>query len=50
MKSGKAKQNGKEELGKTQKSKKSSNQGKSSKSTLPLKSTPPNTLDASSPP
>jgi hypothetical protein len=37
-KSGKAKQNGKEELGKAQKSK------KSSKSTLPLKSTPPNTL------
>jgi hypothetical protein len=36
MKSGKAKQNGKEELRKAQKSKKSSNQGKSSKSTLPL--------------
>jgi hypothetical protein len=39
-KSGKTKQNGKEELRKAQKSKKSSNQGKSSKSTLPLKSTP----------
>jgi hypothetical protein len=49
MKSGKAKQNGKEELEKAQKSKKSSNQSKSSKSTLPLKSTPPNTLNASSP-
>jgi hypothetical protein len=35
MKSGKAKQNGKEELKKAQKSKKNSNQGKSSKSTLP---------------
>jgi hypothetical protein len=43
-KSDKAKQNGKEELRKTQKSK------KSSKSTLPLKSTPPNTLNANSPP
>jgi hypothetical protein len=50
MKSGKAKQNGKEELGNTQKSKKSSNQGKTSKSALPLKSTPPNTLNTSSPP
>jgi hypothetical protein len=48
-KSGKAKQNGKEELRKTQKSKNSSNQGKNSKLTLPLKSTPPNTLNASSP-
>jgi hypothetical protein len=38
-----AKQNGKEELRKAQ------NQSKSSKSTLPLKSTPPNTLNASSP-
>jgi hypothetical protein len=36
MKSGKAKQNSKEELRKAQKSKKSSNQGKSSKSTLSL--------------
>jgi hypothetical protein len=44
MKSGKAKQNGKKELRKSQKSK------KSSKSTLPLKSIPPNTLNASSPP
>jgi hypothetical protein len=42
--SGKAKQNGKEELRKVQ------NQNKSSKSTLPLKSTLPNTLNASSPP
>jgi hypothetical protein len=42
-KSGKAKQNGKEELRKAQ------NQNKSSNSTLPLKSTPPNTLNASSP-
>jgi hypothetical protein len=47
-KSGKVKKNGKEELRKAQKSKKSSNQGKSSKLTLPLKSTPPNTLNASS--
>jgi hypothetical protein len=44
MKSGKANQNGKKELGKAQKSK------KSSKSTLPVKSTPSNTLNASSPP
>jgi hypothetical protein len=36
MKIGKAKQNDKEELKKAQKSKKISNQGKSSKSTLPL--------------
>jgi hypothetical protein len=50
MKSDKAKQNGKEELRKAQKSKKNSKQSKSSKSTLPLKSTPPNTLNASSPP
>jgi hypothetical protein len=35
MKSGKAKQNGKEELRKAQKSKKNSNQGKTSKLTLP---------------
>jgi hypothetical protein len=42
MNSGKAKQNGKEELRKAQ------NQSESSKSTLPLKSTPPNTLNASS--
>jgi hypothetical protein len=41
MKSDKAKQNGKEELRKAQKSKKNSKQSKSSKSTLPLKSTPP---------
>jgi hypothetical protein len=39
-KSGKSKQNGKEELRKAQKSKKSSKHNKSSKSTLPLKSTP----------
>jgi hypothetical protein len=44
MKSGKAKQNNKEGPGKAQKSK------KNSKSTLPLKSTPPNTLNASPPP
>jgi hypothetical protein len=44
MKSGKAKQNGKEELRKAQ------NQQKSSKSTLPLKSTSPSTPNASSPP
>jgi hypothetical protein len=50
MKSGKVKQNGKKELRKAQKRKKSSNQGKSSKSTLPLKSTPPNTLNANSAP
>jgi hypothetical protein len=44
MKSGKAKKNGKEELGKAQKSK------KSSKSAQKLKiNTPPNTLNASSP-
>jgi hypothetical protein len=44
MKSDKANQNGKQELRETQ------NQHKSSKSTLPLKSTPPNPLNASSPP
>jgi hypothetical protein len=45
MKSGKAKQNGKEELGKAQKCK------KNSKSKLKLKiHTPPNPLNASSPP
>jgi hypothetical protein len=44
MKSSKVKQNGKEEPRKAQKNK------KGSKSTLPLKSTPPNTLNASSPP
>jgi hypothetical protein len=44
MKSSKVKQNGKEEPRKAQKNK------KASKSTLPLKSTPPNTLNASSPP
>jgi hypothetical protein len=62
-KSGKANQNCKEELRKTPTSKKRSkstqklkrarkaqNQHKSSKSTLSLKSTPPNTLNASSPP
>jgi hypothetical protein len=43
-KSSKAKQNGKKELRKAQ------NQSKSSKSTLPLKSTPSNILNASSPP
>jgi hypothetical protein len=48
-KSSKANQNDKEELRKAQKSKKNSNQGKSSKSTLSLKSTLPNTLNASSP-
>jgi hypothetical protein len=51
MKSDKAKQNDKEELGKAQKSKKSSNEGKSSKSAQKLKiNIPPNTLNASSPP
>jgi hypothetical protein len=63
MKSDKAMQNGKKELRKAQKSKKSSKsiqklklkgktqiQHKNSKSTLPLKSIPPNTLNASSPP
>jgi hypothetical protein len=56
-KSGKAKQNGKEELRKTQKSKKNSNSRKMLKISTkaqnqypPLKSTPPNTLNASSPP
>jgi hypothetical protein len=50
-KNGKSKQNGKEELRKAQKSKKNSNQGKSSKLTLKLKiNSPPNTLNASSPP
>jgi hypothetical protein len=44
MKSGKGKQNGKEELIKAQ------NQSKSSKLTLPLKSTLSNTPNASSPP
>jgi hypothetical protein len=39
-----------EELRKAQKSKKSSKQGKSAKLALPLKSTPPNTLNARSPP
>jgi hypothetical protein len=50
MKISKAKQNGKEELIEDQKSNKSSNQGKSSKSILPLKSTSPNTPNARSPP
>jgi hypothetical protein len=62
-KSDKAKQNDKEEQRKAQKRKKSlkstqklkrakkaQNEHKSSKSTLPLKSTPPNSLNASSPP
>jgi hypothetical protein len=62
MKSGKAKQNSKKEIRKTQKNKKRSKsthklkrarkaqtQHKRSKSTLPLKSTPPNTLNVSSP-
>jgi hypothetical protein len=52
-KSGKAKQNGKEQLKintEAQKSKKISKSIQNSKSTLPLKSTPPNTLNASSPP
>jgi hypothetical protein len=63
MKSGKAKQNGTEELRRAQKGKKSlkstqklkrarktQNEHKSLKSTLPLKSTPPNNLNANSPP
>jgi hypothetical protein len=63
MKCGKAKQNGKEELERAQMSKKSSKSTlklkrarkgkklyKSSKSTLPLKSTPSNPLNESSPP
>jgi hypothetical protein len=62
-KSGKVKQNGKQEQKKAQKRKKSlkstqklkrarkaQNEYKSSKSPLPLKSTPPNTLNTSSPP
>jgi hypothetical protein len=62
-KSGKTKQNGKKELKRAQRSKKRSKSAqklkrtrkaqklhKSSKSTLPLKSTPPNPLNASSPP
>jgi hypothetical protein len=53
IKSGKVKQNGKEELSRARKAQtraKAQNQHKSSKSTLPLKPTPPNTLNASSPP
>jgi hypothetical protein len=50
MKSGKAKQNGKEEIKKLRRARKAQTQHKNSKSTLPLKSTPPNTLNASSPP
>jgi hypothetical protein len=46
-KNGKAEQNGKEKLRRVRKAQ---SQHKSSKSTLPLKSTPPNTLNASSPP
>jgi hypothetical protein len=48
-KSGKAKQNGKKELRKGQKSWKTQNQNKSSKLALPHKSTPPDTLNASAP-
>jgi hypothetical protein len=48
MKSYKAKQNGKEELRRAQTKAKAQNQHKSSKSRLPLKSTPHNTLNASS--
>jgi hypothetical protein len=49
MKSGKAKQNGKEEIKKLRRARKAQTQHKNSKSTLPLKSTP-HTLNASSPP
>jgi hypothetical protein len=49
-KSGKAKQNGKKELRKAQKSKKSSKSTQKLNINTPLKSTPPNTLNASSPP
>jgi hypothetical protein len=47
MKSGKAKQNGKEEL---RRARKAQNQNKSIKSTLPPEINPPNSLNASSPP
>jgi hypothetical protein len=47
MKSCKGKQNGKKELKRARKAQKLHN---SSKSTFPLKSTPPNTLNVSSPP
>jgi hypothetical protein len=53
MKSSNVKQNGKEEQEKLRRARKAQNKNKSSKgskSTLPLKSTPPNTLNASSPP
>jgi hypothetical protein len=50
MKSGKAKHNGKKGLRKAQKSKKSSKSTQKLKINTPLKSTPPNTLNASSPP
>jgi hypothetical protein len=50
MKSGKAKQNDKEELRKAQKNKKSPKRKQKLKMDTPLKSTPPNTLNASSPP
>jgi hypothetical protein len=50
MKSDKAKQNGKEELRKALAKAKAQNQSQRSKSTPPLKSTPPNPLNASSPP
>jgi hypothetical protein len=50
MKSGKVKQNGKEELGKAQNSKKKLKISTKFKINTPLKSTPPNTLNASSPP
>jgi hypothetical protein len=49
MKSGKAVQNGKKELGEAQKSKKSSNSTQKLKINAHLKSTPRNTLNASSP-
>jgi hypothetical protein len=47
-KSGKSKQNGKEELRKTQKCKNRSKSTQKLKNNTPLKSTPPNTLNASS--
>jgi hypothetical protein len=48
-KSGKANQNGKEELGKAHKSKKNLKSTQKLKISTPLKSTPHNTLNASSP-
>jgi hypothetical protein len=50
MKRDKTKQNGKEEVRKAQKSKKSSNSRQTLKMHKSSKSTPPNTLNASSPP